>query len=300
MSALAAGALVHCEGLVHIYRTAELEVVALQGLDLELRAGETIAIAGRSGSGKTTLMNILAGAEPPTAGHARVGGHDLQRMTARERERYRRQVVGYVWQHAQVNLWRDLTALENVELPMLAGGVAGRDRVPRAQRLLESLGLGARLRHTPARLSGGENQRLALAVALANRPALLLADEPTAELDGTTARQVLEDLATALAEIGASAILVTHDRQVERYVDRVVQIRDGRTSSEVRWVERGGAIVPDETVIIDRAGRLQLPRAHVESLGLRGRVRVHLEGGSLRISPLDDARPGADGKTADE
>jgi ABC-type lipoprotein export system ATPase subunit len=283
--------LVECEGLVHIYKTAELEVVALQGLDLELGPGETIAIAGRSGSGKTTLMNILAGAEPPTAGRARVAGHDLQRMSDREREAYRRLVVGYVWQHAQVNLWSELTAIENVELPMLAGGVPGHEQRPRSRRLLEALGLSDRLGHAPGQLSGGENQRLALAVAMANHPVLLLADEPTAELDGGTARSLLADLSGLLRELGASAIMVTHDRQLEPFVDRVVQIRDGRTSSERRWVEREGAMVSDETVIIDRAGRLQLPRAHVELLGLSGRVRVHLDGGSLRISPLGEAEP---------
>lgn len=292
MTALAAEPLVECEGLVHIYKTAELEVVALQGLDLELRAGETIAIAGRSGSGKTTLMNILAGAEPPSAGRARVAGHDLQRMDERERERYRRQVVGYVWQQAQVNLWPELTAVGNVELPMLAGEVPGHERRPRARRLLEALQLGERIGSTPAELSGGENQRLALAVALANHPILLLADEPTAELDGGTARAVLADLSTLLDDMGASAIMVTHDPQLEPYVDRVVQIRDGRTSTERRWVEREGAMISDETVIIDRAGRLQLPRAHVEKLGLRGRVRVHVEDGSLRIIPLEERGDG--------
>ena len=292
MSAAAAEPLVECEGLVHIYKTADLEVVALQGLDLELRPGETIAIAGRSGSGKTTLMNILAGAEPPTAGRARVAGHDLQRMRPSERERYRREVIGYVWQHAQVNLWSELSAVENVQLPMLAGGVPAGERAPRARRLLDALGLQDQARQTPGQLSGGENQRLALAVALANHPALLLADEPTAELDGSTARAVLADLAQLLRELGASAIMVTHDRQLEHFVDRVVQIRDGRTSSERRWVEREGAMVSDETVIVDRAGRLQLPRAHVEKLGLRGRVRVHLEDGSLRIIPLDEGGDG--------
>jgi ABC-type lipoprotein export system ATPase subunit len=283
--------LVEAEGLVHIYKAAELEVVALQGLDLKLHERETIAIAGRSGSGKTTLMNILAGVEVPTAGRARVAGRDLARMEGREREAYRRQVVGYLWQHAQVNLWPELTALENVQVPMLVGEGPD-DRAPgrRARRLLELLGLDRHLGRRPAQLSGGENQRLALAVALANRPRLLLADEPTAELDGATARAVLADLAAVLHELEAGAIMVTHDRRLEQYVDRVIQIRDGRTSTETRYVEQDAGLVADEVIILDRAGRLQLPRRLVDELGLKDRVRIHREGGSIRISPLD-SRP---------
>jgi putative ABC transport system ATP-binding protein len=286
------GWLVEAEGLVHIYKTEELEVVALQGLDLQLAEGETIAIAGRSGSGKTTLMNILAGIETPSAGRVKVAGHDLGRMSRAERDQYRRQVVGYLWQHSQVNLWPELTALENVQVPMLAGGNAerhpGRSQSTRAAGLLSALGLERQLRKRPAQLSGGENQRLALAVALANRPRLLLADEPTAELDGTTARSLLGDLAAVLHELGTGAIMVTHDPQLERYVDRVVHIRDGRTSTETRWIEQAGDMVADELVILDRAGRLQLPRHLVEELNLRERVRVRREGDSLRILPQED------------
>jgi putative ABC transport system ATP-binding protein len=286
-------ALVECEGLVHIYKTAELEVVALQGLDLRVEAGEMVAIAGRSGSGKTTLMNLLAGVEPPSAGSARVAGHDLARMDDRERDRYRREVVGYLLQHSLANLDLDLTVLQNVQVPMIAGGP--RRRGARARRLLEKLGLGGQARLRPAQLTGAEAQRLALAVALANKPRLLLADEPTAELDGTNAGDLLVDLTSLLRELGTAAIMVTHDQQLERHVDRVIQIRDGRTSTERRWLARpnGEREVADELVILDRAGRLQLPRAHVEKLGLRDRVRVHLEADSIRITPAEES-PDAD------
>jgi putative ABC transport system ATP-binding protein len=282
------GWLVEAEGLVHIYKTAELEVVALQGLDLQLAEGETIAIAGRSGSGKTTLMNILAGIEAPSAGRARVGGHDLTRMSDGERERYRRQVVGYLWQGSQVNLWPELSAVENVQVPMLAERTDRAAATVRARRLLEALGLSLQQDRRPSELSGGDSQRLALAVALANEPRLLLADEPTAELDGLTARALLADLAALLGDLGTGAIMVTHDPQLERYVDRVIQIRDGRTSTETRWVEQAGDVVADELVILDRAGRLQLPRHLVEELGLRERVRVRREGNSLRILGRDE------------
>jgi ABC-type lipoprotein export system ATPase subunit len=279
--------LVECEGLVHIYKTAELEVVALQGLDLRVEAGEMVAIAGRSGSGKTTLMNLLAGVEPPSAGVARVAGHDLARMDDRERDRYRREVVGYLLQHSLANLALDLTVIQNVQVPMIAGGP--RRRGARARALLEKLGLGGQARLRPAQLTGAEAQRLALAVALANHPRLLLADEPTAELDGASARGLLDDLTRLLHDLGTAAIVVTHDQQLERHVDRVVQIRDGRTSTERRWLARpnGEREVADELVILDRAGRLQLPRAHVEKLGLRDRVRVHLEADSIRITPAE-------------
>ena len=285
--------LVECEGLVHIYKTDELEVVALQGLDLRVEAGEMVAIAGRSGSGKTTLMNLLAGVEPPSAGAVRVAGHDLARMDDRERDRYRREVVGYLLQHSLANLALDLTVIQNVQVPMIAGGPRRRGR--RARTLLERLGLGAQARLRPAQLTGAEAQRLALAVALANEPRLLLADEPTAELDGANARELLVDLTSLLRDLGTAAIMVTHDQQLERHVDRVIQIRDGRTSTERRWLARpnGDRDVADELVILDRAGRLQLPRAHVEKLGLRDRVRVHLEDGSIRITPAEQ-NPDAD------
>jgi putative ABC transport system ATP-binding protein len=275
-------ALVECEGLVHIYQTADLEVVALQGLDLEVGAGEMVAIAGRSGSGKTTLMNILAGLERPSAGTVRVAGHDLSRLTPAEQERYRRDVVGYVLQHAIANVAPYLTALENVQA---AASGSARKRAAQAAELLGRLGLGERLRGRPSQLAGHENQRLALATALANRPRLLLADEPTAELDTTAAGQLLGDLTAVLRDQGTAAVIVTHDPQLESHVDRVVLIRDGRTSSERRWVEREGELIHDELAIMDRAGRIQLPRAYVERLGLSGRVRLHLEGDRISILP---------------
>jgi ABC-type lipoprotein export system ATPase subunit len=274
-------AMVDCEGLVHIYKAEALEVVALQGLDLLVEPGEMVAIAGRSGSGKTTLMNILAGLEKPTAGVVHVDGHDLSRLSGIERERYRRETVGYVLQHAVGNMASYLTVLENVEAATLTGPPRYRTRM--ATQLLDQFGLGSRLSRRPAELAGHETQRLALATALANRPRLLLADEPTAELDTASAGQLLRDLTGVLREQAAGAVIVTHDPQVEAHVDRVVMIRDGRTSSERRWVERQGELIHDELAIMDRAGRIQLPRAYVERLGLSGRVRLHLDDDRIAI-----------------
>jgi ABC-type lipoprotein export system ATPase subunit len=278
--------MVDCRGLVHIYKAGDLEVVALQGLDLTVEQGESIAIVGRSGSGKTTLMNVLAGMEIPSAGRVTVAGQDLIQLSGGRRDSYRREVVGYLWQHSMLNLTPELTAFDNVQLPLLAAGRSRSHRREHARRLLEEMGLGERLGHAPAHLSGGEQQRLALAVALANQPALLLADEPTAELDGATASAILQDLRGVQRQLGTTVVMVTHDSQVERHVDRVIRIRDGRTSTETRYRED----VADELVILDRAGRMQLPKAHVDALGLRDRVRVRREGDRIVIE-----RPGKDG-----
>jgi ABC-type lipoprotein export system ATPase subunit len=281
--------IVECEGLVHIYRTAELEVVALQGLDLRVEPGEVVAIVGRSGSGKTTLMNVIAGVEEPTAGVARVGGHDLVRMTERERETYRRELVGYVLQHSQANLATDLNALENVLLPMTNRSTE--ESRQHAAFLLETMGIDELATSYPGELSGGEAERLAIAIAMANQPQVLLADEPTAELDRATADNVLRDLRQLLRESGSAAIIVTHDASVERHADRVIQIRDGRTSTQTRWLEQAGEVVADELLIMDRAGRIQLPRAYVERLGARGLIRAHLDGDEIRLRRGDEEPP---------
>lgn len=281
--------IVECEGLVHIYRTAEVEVVALQGLDLRVEPGEVVAIVGRSGSGKTTLMNVIAGVEQPTAGLARVGGHDLGRMTERERERYRQELVGYVLQHSQANLATDLNALENILLPMTHRTTE--ESRQRAAFLLETMGIDDLAANYPGELSGGEAERLAVAIAMANQPQVLLADEPTAELDRAAADSVLRDLRQLLRESGSAAVIVTHDASVERHADRVIQIRDGRTSTQTRWLEQAGEVVADELLIMDRAGRIQLPRAYVERLGARGLIRAHLEGDEIRLRRGDEETP---------
>ncbi len=279
--------LVDCSNVVHVYRTGDLEVVALQGLDLTVAAGEMVAIVGRSGSGKTTLMNVLAGLETPSAGRVRVGGFDLRQMTDQQRRTYQRRMVGYLWQNVQVNLAPELDALDNVQLPLLGAGWSRRDRFQRAQHLLGTLGLSERRHHFPAELSAGQQQRLGLAVALANQPRLLLADEPTGQLDGATSRAVLDDLRRLQGELGTTVVMVTHDRRVEDYVGRVLLIRDGRTSTETRLLGEPGRRTADELVILDPAGRLQLPPAFVEGLGLRGRVRVRLEGDRVVILPVE-------------
>ncbi|WP_031510315.1 ABC transporter ATP-binding protein [Streptomyces megasporus] len=277
-------ALIVCDRLVRIFTADGVEVQALQGLDLLVEAGELTAIVGASGSGKSTLLNILAGLDTPSAGAAAVAGFDLVAMDAASRLRYRREVVGFVWQQASRNLLPYLTAAQNVALPMRLAG----DRVPRRERaervgeLLDLLGVGHCRDRLPERMSGGEQQRAAIAVALANAPALLLADEPTGELDSRTAEEILTAMRTVNERLGTTVLIVTHDAAVASAVRRTVAIRDGRTSSEVlrraSVDEHGDEVVEaQEYVTVDRAGRLQLPAEFTEKLAIRDRARVALQ-----------------------
>jgi ABC-type lipoprotein export system ATPase subunit len=283
-------ALIVCDNLVKIYKVADLEVVALQGLDLLVESGEFIALIGASGSGKSTLLNILGGLDVPSAGRAVVAGHQLADMGSREQTTYLRHVIGFVWQQTSRNLLPYLTALENVALPMVLDGIPARTRETMARELLEQVGLGDRLDHRPERMSGGEQQRAAIAVALANRPEVLLADEPTGELDTATANQIFDLFRSLNRDLGVTIVVATHDPLVSDQVNRTVSIRDGRVSSEVlryRTVSDAGEhhVISTEYAVLDRAGRLQLPRAHVEALGLERRVRLELEEDHIGVWP---------------
>lgn len=288
------GAIIACDNLVRIYKVADLEVVALQGLDLLVEAGEIVAIIGASGSGKSTLLHILGGLDSPSAGRAVVDGHDLGQMGRADRTRYRRRVVGMIWQQTARNLLPYLSAVENVELPMILDGA--RDRRARAMELLALVGLSERAGHDPERLSGGEQQRVAIAVALANRPAVLLADEPTGELDSATSAEVFGLLRQVNADLGTTIVVVTHDALVAEQVYRTISIRDGRTSTETfrrtEMTDQGDhRVVAEEFAVLDRAGRLQLPRPHVDALHLRDRVRLRLEDDHVGVWP-DEPRQG--------
>ena len=272
-------ALVVCDNLVRIYQSEGIEVQALQGLDLLVHEGEMVAIVGASGSGKSTLLQVLAGVDAPTAGRARVAGHDLLDMSRSERVRYRRHVVGFVRQQTARNLVPYLTAHQVVDLPMTIAGVPRQERKRRASELLETLGVDHCADRRPAQMSGGEQQRVAICVALANQPRVLLADEPTGELDSETAREVFAALRTANQELGATVVVVTHDAAVSGQVARTVAIRDGRTSSEVlRSGEQTEGVhsVVEEYAVMDRAGRVQVPRDYREALALTRRVRLAL------------------------
>ncbi|MGQ4383297.1 ABC transporter ATP-binding protein [Streptomyces sp. SAS_270] len=289
-------ALITCDRLVRIFSADGVEVQALQGLDLLVREGELMALVGASGSGKSTLMNILAGLDTPTAGAARVAGRDLLTMGAKDRLRYRREVVGFVWQQTARNLLPYLTAAQNVALPMQLAGSRGprarrREQAERSLELLELMGIADCRNRRPHQLSGGQQQRVAIAVALANAPAVLLADEPTGELDSHTAEHIFAAFRTANEHLGTTIVIVTHDQAVAGEVRRTVAIRDGRTSTEVlRRTEVDAAtgqeaVVSREYAMLDRAGRLQLPAEYTRALGMRDRVALELEEDHIQVWP---------------
>ncbi|MDO3678087.1 ABC transporter ATP-binding protein [Paenibacillus ehimensis] len=285
--------MIHCDGLVKIYKTDDIEVVALQGLNISVAQGEMMAIIGNSGSGKSTLLNILGGLDRPSAGQVRVGEWNLLKITDDELVQYKRKTVGFIWQNNARNLIPYLTALENVEMPMMLSGQYDRAY---AKQLLEWVGLKERVNNKLQQLSGGEQQRVAIAIALANRPSLLLADEPTGSVDTRTSDMIMDIFRHLNSELGVTIVIVTHDMALAGKVDRVVAIRDGMTSTE--FVKRNpnldaeseaaashGSIhdVHEEYVVLDRAGRLQIPRAYLQALGIEGKASMEFDGEKIII-----------------
>ena len=225
--------LIVCENLVKIYKVADLEVVALQGLDLIVRRGEMVGIVGTSGSGKTTLMNILGGLDRPSAGRVTVDGLNLLTLSETALNLYQQTKVGFVWQQTSRNLIPYLTAQENIELPMtLAWRSSPSQKHAWSAELLQAVGLYERRQHNLSQLSGGEQQRVAIAVALANRPVLLLGDEPTGEVDSATAQTILDTFRRLGEQMDLTIVIVTHDTRLSLQMDRVVAIRDGKISAE--------------------------------------------------------------------
>jgi len=295
-----------CDNLVKIYKVAHLEVVALQGLDLVVNPGELLGIVGASGSGKSTLLNILGGLDRPSAGRVWVSGNDLLKYSDIALDRYRREKVGFVWQQSARNLIPYLTALENVELPMTLAGKAGPSKRKRAEALLDIVGLGDRIHHHLSELSGGEQQRVAISVSLANNPELLLADEPTGEVDEATSLSIYETFRRLNEEYGLTILIVSHDLRIAHQVDRVVAIRDGKTAAEtVRQSRSNGKsdkrdssdsgskeveeVVFEELTVLDSAGRLQVPKDYLEKFNIRGRVRLELADNGILILPVEYA-----------
>jgi ABC-type lipoprotein export system ATPase subunit len=294
--------IVICENLVKIYKSTDLEVVALQGLDLAVAPGEMMALVGASGSGKTTLLNVLGGLDTPSAGRCVVAGIDLTRLDDAGRTRFRRRVVGHIWQQSGRNLLPGLSIAANIDLPQVVAGTGPRERQRRTRELVQAVGLEAVKDRRPAQLSGGEQQRAALAVALSNGPALLLADEPTGELDSVTADAFMDVLHQINRQRGTTIILVTHDAAVAARTNRTIAIRDGRTSTET--VRRTVPLASDtgtlpasavvglsgrthrEAILIDRAGRLQLPKDALERLPFAGRAEVRVLDDHVEIWPL--------------
>ena len=279
------------DNLVKIYKTSELEVLALQGLDLTVEKGELLAIIGNSGSGKSTFLNMLGGLDTPSAGRLFVDGKNLFTLTERQLVEYKRDTVGFVWQNNARNLLPYLSALENIMTPMQF--TTEKKKRERALELLELVGMTHKKASRLNQLSGGEQQRIAIAIAIANSPKLLLADEPTGSVDRKTADYIV-GVFRELNRQGQTIVIVTHDVTLSKQVQRVVAIRDGKFSSErilkehyslnlaestVNWQEEE---TQEEFAIIDRAGRVQIPRQLLDEAGVEGnKLRMELKDGKI-------------------
>ena len=302
---------IQCENLVKIYKVADIEVFALQGLDLIVQQGECTAIIGASGSGKSTLMNILGGLDRPSAGKALVNGRDLLRLTNAQLDTYRRDTVGFVWQQVSRNLLPYMTAEENVQMPMLLSGAKARRN--RARELLARVGLDQRRSHKLSQLSGGEQQRTAIAVGLANQPRMLLADEPTGELDTQTSRQIFALFRELAERDRITVLIVSHDANISNEVNRVVAIRDGKTSSEIVRQARSAESIEAalvgmadqaeanqhelvEMAVLDGAGRVQIPRELREKLGLGTRAIIEETADGVLLRPIKSVDSAAEKK----
>jgi ABC-type lipoprotein export system ATPase subunit len=285
---------IECSDLVRIFSAEGVEVQALQGLTLTVEKGELLAIVGASGSGKSTLLSILSGLDVPTAGRASVAGHDLLAMSSAERTRYRRHTVGFVWQQTARNLLPYFTAAQNIALALAVARAPRSSRAARIEELLTLLGIAELAGRRPEQMSGGQQQRVAIAVALANDPQVLFADEPTGELDEGNSQLVFDAMREVNQRLGVTVLIVTHDQDVSSQVRRTVQIRDGRLATEVlrstRTDEFGvESLHAQEFAVLDKVGRLQLPQEYLTKLSLKDLVRLELEPDHVQVHPTGES-----------
>jgi ABC-type lipoprotein export system ATPase subunit/bifunctional DNA-binding transcriptional regulator/antitoxin component of YhaV-PrlF toxin-antitoxin module len=290
-----------CDNLVKIFRVVEHDVVALQGLDMVVAPGELMGVVGVSGSGKSTLLNILGGLDRPTAGRVWVYGNNLLKLSNQALDQYRLNTVGFVWQQASRNLVPYLSAIKNIEMPMILAGNVGKRR--RAEELLDMVGLSERKHHKLSEMSGGEQQRVAIAVALVNRPKMLLADEPTGEVDEANAKMIYQIFKDLNTELNLTTLIVSHDIGLAKHVDRVIAIRDGKIATETVRRSNGAKVEGDgsmlleeiaeehaftELTVLDSAGRLQIPKEYREQFEIRRRVQLELVDDGILIRPVAD------------
>ncbi|MBP3806972.1 MAG: ABC transporter ATP-binding protein [Eubacterium sp.] len=293
--------MVECDGLVKLYKTSEVEVMALQGLELQIEKGELIAIIGKSGSGKTTLLNIIGALEQPSAGKIYIDGQELSTLSPKQLEDIRKKKIGFVWQKSSQNLFPYMTAVENIESQLYYEKMSKKARREKALSLLEEVGLSDKADSFPSELSGGEQQRVAIAVALIRDPEILLADEPTGAVDSKTSDMIQNLFRKLNRERGVTVIIVTHDISLANKVDRVVMISDGRVTTEKimkeEYKENITSInsedfdmsnVHEEFSVLDKAGRLKLSDEIREQTGLTSaRVKVEVIDGKVVISSTE-------------
>lgn len=287
---------IYCDGLVKIYKTKDLEVMALQGLDLSINKGEIMCVIGKSGSGKSTLMNIIGGLEKPSAGRIVIDNVNLADMSPKQMTTYRKKTIGFVWQKSERNLYPYLTSLENIEASLSFTGLKQKEKRERALELLEMVGMSHKKDSYPTKMSGGEQQRIAIAVAIANSPQILLADEPTGAVDTKTSNQIQDLFRKLNRELGITIIIVTHDMKLANKVDRVVMISDGKISTEKIMKEKYRESIKnvsemdfaddshEEYSVMDKAHRVQLSEDMLAAAGIdSNKVKVSVEDGRLVI-----------------
>lgn len=270
-----------CKQVVKAYRVGEHEIVALRGIDFQMEKGEMVAIIGPSGAGKSSLLNLLGGLDNPTAGQLVVDGQNLLDLKGRHLSYYRLTKIGFIWQQVDRNLIVHRNALGNVTLPMMLAGVPIWERRRRARDLLSAVGLDGFAQARSEQLSGGQQQRVAIAVALANRLQLLLADEITGSLDRDSAVQVMDLLMRLREQYGLTILMVTHDMDIARYADRILTLRDGALGEDLSHL---GAVGPT----LDNQGRIQLPDAVRQQLLEAGRIAVEVRPEGVLLRPETD------------
>jgi putative ABC transport system ATP-binding protein len=269
---------IDCKRLVKAYKIDRHEILALRGIEFTMEKGEAVAIIGPSGAGKSSLLNLLGGLDTPTAGQLHVDGLDLLELKGKKLADYRLKRVGFLWQAIERNLFAHRSALRNVTLPMMLAGIPFWERTRRAKELLEAVGLRDQMYKRPSQLSGGQQQRVALAVALANRPDLLLADEPTGALDRTSSRQVMELIQELRLRYGLTVLMVTHDMEIAAYADRVLTLRDGALGQDISHPE-------EDALKIDESGRIRLPDAVQSHLSEAPRIAVEIRPEGVLLRP---------------
>ena len=284
---------IDCQDVYKIYKASELEVVALRGLDLSVKPGEVLGIVGSSGSGKSTLLNLLAAYDIPSAGKVNINGKNLAYLSSADVYKFRANEIGFILQQPSANLFPYLTAKENVQLPSLLNNTRLQED---AEKLLEIVGLGNRKFHLPKMLSGGEQQRVAIAIALANNPSILLADEPTGELDEKTSMEIFDVFRRINEELGTTIIVVSHDPNISQRIGRVLMIKDGKIGIEIRRKDGFSGIsnsldrveLLEEISVFDAQDRLQIPEEYLRKTGIENTAIISIKGDEIIIKKEHD------------